>query len=214
MNRQRTVWGTACGMIAGVTMATWSLSADATEEKHLQADYTASTATELILDVKVGTIYFERTQGDVISVNVRAYQDDSSFFKKKGRVSDAELVAHQNGNELKLKIKNDDDIKVDWYIKVPQIQSLVTDLGVGSIDGELWTSSMVIDVGVGAVNLELFGDYGTIKTDVGVGDSKIKGTGQIENNRFLMTAKSRASSTGAALISISTGVGDINLTIE
>lgn len=215
MNRQRTVWGIAFGMIAGVTMATWSVSVEATEEKQLQAEYTVSAKTKFNLDSKVGTITFERTDGDVMLVSARAYQDDSSFFNKKGRVSDAELTARQDGNKLTLKVNNDDDVKVDWYIKLPQVNNVDVDLGVGTIDGELWSTDMSIDLGVGSIELDLYGDYRSIKTDVGVGDSTLKGAAQhIENNRFLMTASSRASSTGNAKISIDTGVGDISITMH
>lgn len=215
MNRQRTTWNVAFFMIAGVTLGSLSFHANAqTQEKVMNAEYTVTAATELSFDSGVGTISFERAEGDVMAVSVRAYKDDDAFFDKNGRVEDAELVAEQKGDRLILRVPEQDGIQLDWVIKLPQVASVDTDLGVGTIKGELWMSDISMDLGVGDIDLDLHGDYRSIKIDVGVGDSSIHGIGQIENNRFLMTANSRASSNGNARVSIDNGVGDIDITVK
>ena len=215
MNRQRTVWSVAFSMVAGVTLASLPFTADAAEqEKVMQAEYTVSHATEVEFDSGVGEIRFERTEGNVMQVSVRAYKDDDAVFDKKGNVEAAELHARQQGDRLIFEVIEQDGIQLDWVIKVPQIASIETDLGVGEISGELWASDMNIDIGVGEVDLDIYGDYASIKTDVGVGDSHIRGEGNIENNRFLMTANSRANANGQAKISIDAGVGDVTIRIK
>lgn len=215
MNRQRTVWSVALSMVAGVTLASLPFVADAaSQEKHLEAEYSVNANTQVEFDSGVGSIKFERAEGDVLQVRIRAYKDDDAFFDKKGNVEDAELNVRQMGNRLILEVSGQDGIQLDWVVKVPKVARIETDLGVGEISGELWVADMNIDIGVGEVDLVIHGDYATIKTDVGVGDSKIRGPGSIENNRFLMTANSRATSAGTARISVDAGVGDINLNIQ
>ncbi|PHR63823.1 hypothetical protein LG272_08905 [Pseudidiomarina marina] len=215
MNRQRTTWSIALGMIAGITVISLPFTANAQQhEKHINAEYSVSAETELSFDSGVGTITFERTEGDVMEVSIRAYKDDDTVFNKDGNVEDAELVAEQAGNQLTLRVSNQDGIQLDWVIKLPRVNRVETDLGVGEINGDLWTTDIQIDLGVGEVDLDIYGDYKTIKTDVGVGDSTIKGLGNIENNRFLMTANSRANSSGKHRVSVDTGVGDIDITVH
>jgi hypothetical protein len=215
MNRQRTTWSIALGMIAGITVISLPFTASAQQhEKHMNAEYSVTSATELNFDSGVGTIKFERSEGDVMEVSVRAYKDDDTVFDKDGNVEDAELVAEQSGDQLTLRVPNQDGIQLDWVIKMPKVSRVETDLGVGEISGDLWTTNIQIDLGVGEVDLDIYGDYKTIKTDVGVGDSSIKGMGNIENNRFLMTANSRATSSGTHRVSVDAGVGDINIHVH
>lgn len=215
MNRQRTIWGVAFSMVAGVTLISLPFTADAAEqEKVMRAEYTVSKATEVEFDSGVGEITFERIEGSVMQVSVRAYKDNDTVFDKDGNVESAELTARQSGDRLILEVAEQDGIQLDWVIKLPHLASVEADLGVGEISGELWASDINIDIGVGEVDLDIFGDYASIKTDVGVGDSKIRGIGNIENNRFLMTANSRATSNGEARISIDAGVGDVTIRIE
>lgn len=213
MNRQRTTWSIAFCMIAGVTLASipFTATAHGQEEKNIEAEYTVTAATEIEFDSGVGTITFERTEGDVMHVAIRAYKDDDTFFNKDGHVEDAELEAKQSGNRITLSVPKQDGIQIDWVIKLPKVARVDTDLGVGVIEGELWTTNLQFDLGVGEVNLDLYGDYSSVKTDVGVGDSTIKGKGNIENNRFLMTANSRAYSTGESRINIDNGVGEVTV---
>src|SRR5690606_29226903 len=165
-------------------------------EKHITAEYTVTNATEVSFDSGVGTIIFERTEGNVMEVSIRAYNDDDTVFDNEGNVEDAELIAEQAGDQLTLRVPKQDGIQLDWVVKLPKVSRVETDLGVGEISGHLWTTNINIDLGVGEVDLDIYGDYKTIKTDVGVGDSTISGLGNIENNRFLMTANSRANSDG------------------
>lgn len=215
MNRQRTTWGIALSMIAGVTLASMPYTVAATEqEKHFSAEYSATAETQLELDSGVGSIEFQRTDDATIRVKLKAYKNGDGVFNKDGNVADAELVAEQSGDRLLLKVPKQDGIQLDWVISLPQISSVDADLGVGEIKGDLWASDINIDMGVGDIDLVIYGDYRSIKTDVGVGDSAIRGKGHIENNRFLMTANSKAESNGNARINIDNGVGDIDIQIK
>lgn len=215
MNRQRTTWSIALGMIAGITVISLPFTASAQQhEKHIAAEYTVTNATEVSFDSGVGTITFERTEGDVMEVSIRAYKNDDTVFDKEGNVEDAELIAEQAGDQLTLRVPKQDGIQLDWVVKLPKVSRVETDLGVGEISGNLWTTNINIDLGVGEVDLDIYGDYKTIKTDVGVGDSTIRGLGNIENNRFLMTANSRANSDGKHRVSVDAGVGDVNITVH
>src|SRR5690554_620298 len=147
MNRQRTVWSVALSMVAGVTLASLPFVADAAQqEKHINAEYTVHAGTEVEFDSGVGSIQFERADGDVLQVSIRAYKDDDAIFDKKGNVDDAELNVRQMGNRLILEVANQDGIQLDWVVKLPQVASIETDLGVGEISGELWVSNMNIDI--------------------------------------------------------------------
>lgn len=215
MNRQRTIWSVAFSMIAGVTLASLPFTASASEpEKMMQAEYSVSTTTELEFESGVGEIKFERAEGDVMEVSVRAYKASDAVFDKEGNIDAAELTSRQVGDRLILTVAEQDGLQLDWVIKLPKIASIETELGVGEVSGDVWASDMNIDVGVGEVDIEVYGDYASIKTDVGVGDSSIRGPGDIENNRFLMTANSRAKSHGDARISIDAGVGDVTIRIK
>lgn len=215
MKKQQVVWNFATGLIALVTLASMPFQAAATTEqqKTMSAEYQVTSSTKLSLDSGVGEIKFIATSGDTLSVTLTAKADSDKMWND-GDLEAVQLTAKQDGDRLVLSVPEQDNVKLDWVIQLPKIASVDADLGVGTIGGEMWTTDINLDVGVGEVDLELRGDLAIITSDIGIGDSQVKGVAEVENNRFLMTASSKGRGAGTAVVSINLGVGDSNVKVS
>jgi len=210
---KRLIWPVALLTIITATMSSLPLRA-AEEEKILEHEFTVTPATQVSIESGVGTILFIRCEGETLQVTVTATRDNDSFWQD-GDLTDVELTGEQRGDTLSLVVSPQDNISLDWVITLPKVAALDVELGVGEIDGDVWTTNMSLELGVGDLDLNLFGgDIAQMSAEVGVGDAAIKGMRDNVHERTLMTASARASGTGQARITAEVGVGDVTLRVD
>jgi len=120
----------------------------------------------------------------------------------------------QKGNWLELEVPEQDNVQLEWQVKLPRLSSIDLELGIGEIKGRIESSDLDIDLGIGDIKLTLIGDVKSINMDVGVGDTKITGANHSSSERAIVTSSSSAQGNGQARINIDAGIGDVHLTIE
>lgn len=207
------VWPLAVTLVAGATLASWAVRA-AEEEKILSGEYQVSSATELSIESGVGTIEFVRGDTDVITVRIVASRDEDSSWKD-GDLSKVELIAKQSGDELTLSVDEQDNIELNWTVTMPRVSTTVIELGVGQLSGELWTQDLDVELGVGEFDMTLFGNnYAFINAEVGIGETRIRGTDKITNERMFIASESYAEGEGDARIKVEVGIGEIDIEVD
>ncbi len=214
MTRQQTVWFSALFLIASVTALSLPFASTANaNERTFNATYQVTSDTRVDLETGVGTVRFERAEGNELEVKLVAEEGDSGFFSG-GNLDAVELTAEQNGDTLRLRVPEQDDIELNWVLYLPQVAEVDLDLGVGEISGEMYAADFQVDLGVGAVDLAIYGDIADVKTDVGIGEVDIRGGDHSNNERHFISASGRASGKGEARINIDAGIGEVKITLH
>lgn len=215
MNRSTTVWTAAMVLIGAVTIASMSQQVTAADaDKYLQGNYAVSASTDMKISFGVGTLNLSHHDGDEVEVEIKATASDGGFWRSKGDVSKVELKASQTGNWLELEVPEQDNIQLEWQVKLPRVSSLDIELGIGEIKGKIASTDLDIDLGIGDIKLTLMGDVKSINMDVGVGDTKITGASHSSSERAIVTSSSSAQGKGQARINVDAGIGDVHLIIE
>ncbi len=219
MSRQQLIWNVAVGFIGATTILSWPFSATAEEiEKEIINVFQVSAETELEIENGVGTIAFERVEGDEVIITLQAKRSKKnsffSFSNPEKSLEELEIEVEQDGNLISIEASEADNLQLNWTVKMPLVARLDVELGVGEISGEIDTTDMNIELGIGAVDLELYGDYRLIEMDVGVGATEIRGARNVNNNRMMVTSNSSSESEGTAKVNVEVGVGDISITIK
>ena len=214
MTRQQLVWVSGVFLIAMVTAVSLPFASVASaQERSFEASYTASNATELSVESGVGSIELIRYSGQTIEVEMTAEEAETSFFSD-ANLDAVELVAQQNGNRLQLSVPEQDNVKLTWRIKLPQIASVNIDLGIGEVIGEMNAADLDVDIGIGELDIILFGDVADVKADVGIGDVNIEGAATQQKERAFISASGNASGRGQARVNVDVGIGEANITIQ
>lgn len=214
MTRQQSVWFSALFLIASVTALSLPFASTANaHERTFNATYKVDSTTRIDLESGVGTVKFERTTGNELEVVLIAEEGDSTFFND-GNLDAVELTAEQSGNTLRLRVAEQEDIELNWVLRMPQVAEVDLDLGVGEVSGEMDAADLSIDLGVGAVDLAIYGAVADVKTDVGIGEVKIRGGDHTSNERHFISASGRASGKGDARINIDAGIGEVEITLH
>ncbi|CAI8163848.1 hypothetical protein [Pseudidiomarina mangrovi] len=215
MNRSTTVWTAAMVLIGAVTVASMSQQVTAADaDKYLQGSYAVTAQTDMKISFGVGSIELSHHDGDEVLVEIKATASDGGFWRSEGDVSKVELLASQQGNWLELEVPEQDNVQLEWQVKLPRLSSIDLELGIGEIKGRIESSDLDIDLGIGDIKLTLIGDVKSINMDVGVGDTKITGANHSSSERAIVTSSSSAQGNGQARINIDAGIGDVHLTIE
>lgn len=214
MTRQQSVWFSALFLIASVTALSLPLASVANaHERTIEASYSVNEATELSIESGVGTVTFERAKGSTLEIELHVEESDASFFGE-ANLDAVELVAEQNGDRLDLRVPEQENIKLDWTIRLPQVAAVELDLGVGEITGSLDAADMNVDLGVGEIDLVIVGAIADVKTDVGIGEVKIIGGDSTSNERHFISASGKARGQGDARVNIDVGIGEIRIEIQ
>jgi hypothetical protein len=215
MNRSTTVWTAAMVLIGAVTIASMGQQVTAADaDKYLHGNYAVTAQTDMKISFGVGSLALSHHDGDEVEVEIKATATDGSFWRSKGDLSKVELNATQKGNWLELEVPEQDNIQLEWQVKLPRVSSLDIELGIGEIKGKITSTDLDIDLGIGDIKITLMGDVKSINMNVGVGDTRITGASHSSSERAIVTSSSNAQGNGQARINIDAGIGDVHLIIE
>lgn len=165
--------------------------------------------TSLRLDISVGTLRVEPSDTNEIEVTMVVSAEKKGWFRRTPDVEKMDLRSSRQGQRLRLGF-NEKNVKTDWLVKVPDLDQLDIDLGVGTVDVYMATFGMAVNLGVGTINLQAnASDVDTVDLSVGVGDTQVRGGRQTESQRALVSSETSALGTGANAIRARAGVGDI-----
>ena len=169
---------------------------------------------ELEINNSVGSIEMRISDDDELHVEIEIESEGHGYFRRDIDVDDIDLDVRMRGDKLILTI-DENDIKADWYIELPAINSVDIDMGVGELDIEIAVSSVNIDLGVGEVNvLAPLASTGDVEISTGVGETSIKGLDSEEHRRSFVSSKSEGRGAGDLSIDVEVGVGEVTVTLH
>lgn len=173
-------------------------------------EFDANGIDTLRIDARVGTIEVEPSTSGKVEVELTITDEDSGgWFSRSPDIDNMDLRSRQSGDQLRLSF-NEDKVKGEWVIRVPPLDQLDVELGVGTIKVYMAQFGIVADVGVGTIELQANeSDIGSVDLSVGVGDTHIKGGRNSESRRAMVSSESSASGDGALTIRARAGVGDV-----
>jgi hypothetical protein len=173
-------------------------------------EFDANGIETLRIDARVGTIAVEPSTSGKFEVELTITDEDSGgWFSRTPDIDNMDLRSRQSGDQLRLSF-NEDKVKGEWVIRVPSLEQLDVELGVGTIKVHMAQFGIVADVGVGTIELQANeADIGSVDLSVGVGDTHIKGGHNAESRRAMVSSESSASGDGALTIRARAGVGDV-----
>lgn len=173
-------------------------------------EFDANGIDTLRIDARVGTIEVEPSTSGKFEVELTITDEDSGgWFSRSPDIDNMDLRSRQSGDQLRLSF-NEDKVKGEWVIRVPPLDQLDVELGVGTIKVYMAQFGIVADVGVGTIELQANeSDIGSVDLSVGVGDTHIKGGRNSESRRAMVSSESSASGDGALTIRARAGVGDV-----
>lgn len=174
-------------------------------------EFDADDIHSLRIDARVGTILVEPSTSGKLEVELTITDEDGGgWFSRAPDIDNMDLRSRRSGDQLRLSF-NEDKVKGEWVIKVPSLDHLDVELGVGTIKVYMAQFGIVADVGVGTIELQANkSDIGTVDLSVGVGDTHIKGGTNTESRRAMVSSESSASGSGSLSIRARAGVGDVN----
>lgn len=175
-------------------------------------EFDAGEIDTLRIDARVGTIQVEPSSSGKFEVElIITDEDQGGWFRRAPDLESMDLRSRQNGDQLRLSF-NEDKVKGEWVIRVPALDQLDIELGVGTIKAYKAQFGIVADVGVGTIELQANeSDIGSVDLSVGVGDTHIKGGHDTESRRAMVSSESSASGTGTLTINARAGVGKVEV---
>ncbi|MEX0739002.1 MAG: hypothetical protein WD071_06655 [Pseudohongiella sp.] len=163
----------------------------------------------LRLDISVGTVRVEPSDSDDIEVSLTISADDDRWFRRTPDVDNMDLRSTQQGDRLRLSFK-EKNVNTEWLVKVPNLDQVDIELGVGTVEVFMATFGMYVDVGVGTIDLQASAsEIDTVDLSVGVGDTQVYGGEQTENQRAMVSSETSALGKGVHAIKARAGVGDV-----
>lgn len=196
---------------AVIVMLAFSISiACADSQVSRYHEFDAGNIDTLRIDARVGTVQVEPSSSGKFEVElIITDEDGGGWFRRAPDITDMDLRARHNGDLLRLSF-NEDKVKGEWIVRVPELAQLDIELGVGTIKVYMAKFGIVADVGVGTIELEADkSDIGTVDLSAGVGDTHIRGGTDTESRRAMVSSESSASGTGSSAIRARAGVGDV-----
>lgn len=165
--------------------------------------------SSLRLNISVGTLRVEPSHTDDIEVTMVISAEKKGWLRRTPDVEKMDFRSSLQGHRLRLGF-NEKNVKTDWLVKVPDLDQLDIDLGIGTVDVYMATFSMAVNLGVGTINLQAnASDVDTVDLSVGVGDTQVRGGRRTESQRALVSSETSALGTGSNAIRARAGVGDI-----
>lgn len=192
--------------------------ADASGKVERHYEFDVSDIRELHIEASVGSVRIEPAAGDTVTVDLVIEAESATswipFLGRDRDVSGMELEHRVRGRELWLHF-DENHVTTDWVVRLPALEALRVDLGVGVIEGELPDMPADLDLGVGSVEVAAAAaSVGRVDLDAGVGDTRIRGASGTDDRSALVGSESSGSGEGDHPIRISVGVGDVSLDIR
>lgn len=187
-----------------------SISMASAEELRFH-EYDDSNTDTLSISAKIGTTVVPSTLGKLKVELLISDERNRRWFRRLHDTSAMDVNSVRRGNDLRLSFDHK-DVKTDWVIRVPKIDRIDIELGVGTIEVMDIASAINADVGVGTIEVHtLANSAGVVDLFVGVGDTVITGSSNINSRRALVSSENTAIGQGDKTVKARVGVGSIEV---
>lgn len=173
-------------------------------------EFDADNIETLRIDARVGTIRVEPSESGRFEIELTITDEDhGGWFSRSPDIEGMDLRSRHRGDQLRLSF-NEDKVKGEWVVRVPALEQLDIELGVGTIKVHMAHYGIVADVGVGTIELQASKtDIGAVDLSAGVGDTHIRGGTDTESRRAMVSSETSAFGTGSQSIRARAGVGEV-----
>lgn len=200
-----------------IVTALLALAAPVAAQENVVRHHTfdANDIDSLHLEYRVGTLTLESSNSDNIEIELTIKPErGTSWFRRSPNLEDMDLRSRDRNNRLSIEF-DEKNVNTDWVVRLPALQFLEIEIGVGTIKGYLPPAETEIDLGVGSIELVANrSTTGSINLSVGVGDTSILGSTDRESSRAFVSSESSGAGDGNQSITIEAGVGDIILSLD
>ncbi|HBX37827.1 MAG TPA: hypothetical protein DEG76_11285 [Pseudohongiella sp.] len=203
--------------LATVFILAFSISVACADEVRRHT-FDSNDIDRLDIDTNVGTLLIEQSQSDSIEVEVTIKAEDHGWslgwFSDEPDLSQIDIESRIRAGELNLGL-DEDDISADWIIRIPDLERVSIDLGVGTVEIAGINSEFDIHVGVGTIDIETSrSSTGRISASAGVGDTRVRGAAETDSQRALVSSDTSATGDGDKDLTAEVGVGDVRIALR
>ena len=179
--------------------------------KRLTYDIDAAAFQRLQLEMAVGEMDIEISDGDSISLDIFLEADRRWFSLRRPDISDMELEQRSRGDSLYLGIDRD-NVEQTWRVRLPAYLALELEVGVGDVSIVGLDNDLTLELGVGAVSVEVASEnFNEVTASAGVGDAVVRVRGSDNERRSLVGANAFYQGDGDYRIDVEVGVGDAEI---
>lgn len=184
----------------------------AQSSKRLSYEIDAAAFTRVQLEMAIGEMDIEISEGDTISLDIYLEADRNWFSLRRPDISDLELDQRPQGDSLYLGIDRD-NLEQTWRVSLPVHLALEIEVGVGDVSIAGLDNDLSLELGVGAASVDVASDnYREIAVSAGVGDAVVRGFQNSDNERrSLVGANGMYHGDGEFRIEVEVGVGDVQV---
>jgi len=192
----------------------FSISLTSADETRIH-EFDTNDISALRIDARVGTIIVEPSRSGKLEVELHISNEKKRrWFSGTPDFTSMDLKSSQRGSRLRLSF-DDKNVKTDWVVRVPDIQQIEIELGVGTVEMYGIAAAFITDVGVGTIDIRTpANSAGLVELSVGVGETTIRGGTSVNNRRTLVSSQASALGQGNSAIRAEVGVGSIEVTLQ
>lgn len=207
-------------MLSTLVLVLAVLPAAADEVRTLKEEFPLEPAQTIRLDLPIGRLEVEGTEGDRAEVVV-----DVECRRRRRRceeaLEDIRLSSSTRKNKLVLEIEGypkwGRGLSIDVAAAIPHGNALEIDMGIGAIEIEGLENDLSIDLGIGEVEVLMEeAAVRAVNLDIGIGASSLDlPDGHFEGTRFLLGNEIEwAQGNGSANIEIDLGIGEVDVDLD
>jgi len=212
----------AFAMAAALLLAVPAHAGQPETLRTLTVNLAAGDATTVDLEVPVGEVRVDGTDGSQVAVTVEVQCSRPVKTRCEELAQKIELSSGNAHDRLSVKLrgwpKNKDNsgLSVDVEMAMPRRMALDAELGVGEFDAVGLVSDLELDLGVGEATIRAGQEHvHRVDLDVGVGDATLRvGDRTIEGKGFIGHELDWSAGRGAAALKVDCGVGEVNVRLE
>lgn len=198
-----------------VLLAMTTALATAEEQVVRVHQFDAAEFDSLHIDYRVGTLTLEESLNNMVEVELTIKDEHGKrWFTRSPDLQSMDLASRSRGKQLRL-VFSENKVITDWVVRVPALQNLNINAGVGVIQGDLPPAAADIDLGVGTIELVARRDStGAVDLNSGVGETVIRGASSNERRSALVSSESSAHGDGLHMLNAKVGVGEVSVQLN
>jgi len=177
--------------------------------------FDAAEFDSLRIDYRVGTLTLEESFSNTVEVELTIKDKEGKrWFTRSPDLQNMDLSSRNPGQQLRLEF-TEKSVTTDWLVRLPALQSININAGVGVIQGVLPAAAANIDLGVGTITLVARrSSTGTVDLNSGVGETVIRGASSNERRSALVSSESSAHGDGTFPLNANVGVGEVFIQLK
>lgn len=188
----------------------------------LKINLTSGDAESLRLDVPVGEVQVEGTDGNQVVVRVALNCNRPVKERCREMARKVELSSGNSGSTLQVELDgwpknlNNSGLSAAVEIQMPRQLGLRAELGVGEFRSVGLISDLSLDIGVGEANIRAReADVRRVNLEVGVGEAILRTRDRdIEGSGFIGRDLAWSDGPGKANLKVDCGVGEVDVRLD